>query len=64
MVQVADETTVMAHLMRRAAFGATKDKLEELVGHGYDQTVDSLIGVSKSEIDDAMVRRYFPDQSA
>jgi uncharacterized protein (DUF1800 family) len=65
MVKVADETMLMAHLMRRAGFGATKSGLEELAQDGYEPTVDSMIHPgTDSEINDAMVRRYFPDQSA
>jgi len=65
MVKVADETMLMAHLMRRAGFGATKTRLEELAQDGYGRTVDSMIHPdTDSEINDAMVRRYFPDQSA
>ncbi len=33
----------MAHLMRRAGFGATREELEQYVAKGYDATVEELI---------------------
>ena len=32
---------LMAHLMRRAGFGASKDELKALVEQGYEATVES-----------------------
>ena len=34
---------LMAHLMRRAGFGATRDELEELVPVGYESVVERLL---------------------
>ncbi len=34
---------LMAHLMRRAGFGATRDELETRVGQGYEATVEELL---------------------
>ena len=50
------ETAQMAHLMRRAGFGASPDELEELVAKGYEQVVEELLdpeghGVPEIEID-------------
>ena len=33
----------MAHLMRRAGFGATRDELEDHVAMGYEATVEELL---------------------
>jgi hypothetical protein len=33
----------MAHLLRRAGFGATRDELERYVDRGYEATVDELL---------------------
>ena len=38
-----DDIALMAHLMRRAGFGATRDELETRVAKGYDATVEELL---------------------
>ena len=38
-----EDLALMAHLMRRAGFGATRDELEALVAQGYDAVVDELV---------------------
>ena len=37
------EISLMAHLMRRAGMGATRDELEALVTQGYEAVVDDLV---------------------
>ena len=37
---------LMAHLMRRAGFGATRDELESAITDGYENTVDALLDTS------------------
>ena len=37
------EIALMAHLMRRAGFGATRDELEAYVAKGYEATVEELL---------------------
>ena len=55
---------LIAHLLRRAGFGATKDELDKYNSIGYENVVDALIDNNNSQrINDALVRRYFPDQS-
>jgi len=39
----SDSIALMAHLMRRAGFGATRDELERYVEKGYDATVEDLL---------------------
>ena len=38
-----DEMALMAHLMRRAGFGAAREELEQRVAKGYDATVEELL---------------------
>ena len=40
-----DQTDIalMAHLMRRAGFGASRDEIEERADRGYDAVVDELL---------------------
>ena len=57
------EMALMAHLMRRAGFGATRDELEERVAKGYEATVEELVDPETSGIpavDRDMMVRYFP----
>ena len=55
---------LMAHLMRRAGFGATRDDLESAIGDGYEKTVDALLDTSRvSYMPDDIIRRYHVDQS-
>ena len=57
------EMALMAHLMRRAGFGATRDELEERVAKGYEATMEELVDPETSGIpavDRDMMVRYFP----
>lgn len=59
-----DKIALIAHLMRRAGFGATKSQLSELAEVEYDQIVEDLLNpIIKNDINNALVRRYHPDQS-
>ena len=59
------DTALMAHLMRRAGFGATKAELEDYLTGGYEQTVETLLAPEGSNsTNDALIRRYHPDHSA
>ena len=57
-----DEIALMAHLMRRAGFGADRDQLERLVAQGYEETVEQLVDppadVPRADIDELF--RYMP----
>ena len=64
MVTTSPDVKLMAHLLRRAGFGATREQLGQYISIGYEKVVDSLIDTEdSSRINDALVRRYFPDQS-
>jgi uncharacterized protein (DUF1800 family) len=55
---------LMAHLMRRAGFGATRDELEESVAKGYDTVVEELLNPGDADsMPDDLIRRYHVDQS-
>ena len=56
------DIALMAHLMRRAGFGATRDELEILAEQGYEQTVERLLD-PPAEIpraDHHLLFRYLP----
>ena len=39
----SQDIALMAHLLRRAGFGATRDELEAFVADGYEATVEGLL---------------------
>ena len=52
---------LVAHLIRRAGFGANRDRLEEYAGQGYEATLDELLNPeSVPPFDDDLAYRYFP----
>ena len=54
------EVALMAHLLRRAGFGATRDQLDEYVGKGYEATVEELLHPEYGAPEDQdFVDRYF-----
>ena len=44
-----DDLAQMAHLMRRAGFGATRGELERRVAVGYEATVEELLNPPKED---------------
>ena len=55
------DIALMAHLMRRAGFGATRDELEARVAKGYDATVEELLDSESQEPTDRIeMMRYHP----
>ena len=58
------DVSLMAHLMRRAGFGATRNELEGYLEDGYEATVDKLLDPGESgHMPDDIIRRYHVDQS-
>ena len=54
------DTALMAHLLRRAGFGATRDQIEGYVAKGYEETVEELLHPEYSEPEDQdLLDRYF-----
>ncbi|MCH7652930.1 MAG: DUF1800 domain-containing protein [Chloroflexi bacterium] len=60
------EIAAMAHLLRRAGFGATRDELERYVAQGYEATVEELLHPEDGPPaldDEDLIRRYHVDQN-
>ena len=58
------DTALMAHLLRRAGFGATRDELEGYQAQGYDATVEELLHpAAAGNLPDDLIRRYHVEQS-
>ena len=58
-----EDFVVMAHLMRRAGFGATREELDWRVAAGYEATVEELLNPTEDQprADIALMLRYHPD---
>ena len=61
------DIALMAHLMRRAGFGATYAELEERANQGYEATVEDLLNPEaqpdlEMDILEAQVRRLERDE--
>ena len=55
------DIALMAHLMRRAGFGADRDELEARVARGYEATVEELLHPEEQEpVDRYVFLRYQP----
>ena len=53
------DIALMAHLMRRAGFGASRDELEQKVAQGYEAVVEELLHPgSANAMPDDVIRRY------
>ena len=56
---------LIAHLMRRAGFGASRDELEALAARGYEAAVDDLLNPERfPEIESDLLDRYFSGEGA
>ena len=52
---------LMAHLLRRAGFGASRDEIEAKAAEGYDATVAALLDPqAQPSIDEDLMLRYHP----
>ena len=55
------EITLMAHLMRRAGFGASREELETRCKKGYTETVEELLApLTQTPVDIYEFLRYYP----
>jgi len=52
---------LMAHLVRRAGFGAGRPELELYLAKGYEATVEALLHPGEDHLDEDIVRRYCID---
>jgi uncharacterized protein (DUF1800 family) len=58
------DIALIAHLLRRAGFGATRDELEAYQEKGYEATVEELLNPGDpSNLPDDLIARYHVDQS-
>ena len=56
------DLSLMAHLMRRAGFGATRGELEEYASRGYDAVLDDLLHPERfPEVEEDLMLRYRSD---
>ena len=56
------DIALMAHLMRRAGFGASRDELEARVAKGYEATVEELVQPEgQPDVDLDLMARYLPE---
>ena len=56
------DIALMAHLLRRAGFGATRAEIERRADEGYDATVEWLLSPDEQpEVDEYLLYRYHPD---
>ena len=63
-VQTGQTRRLMAHLLRRAGFGATPDELDRAMEKGYDSMVEELLDpAAPDDLPDDLTRRYHVDQS-
>ncbi len=61
----SSELALMAHLMRRAGFGATRDELDTCVARGYAATVERLLNPQDAPVmEEDILRRYHIDQNS
>ena len=61
-----DQIDLMAHLMRRAGFGAARDELERYAAQGYEATVEDLLHPEKAPPaleDEDLIKRYHVDEN-
>ena len=59
----SQDIALMAHLMRRAGFSATRDELEANVARGYGAVVEDLLHPGDPQnMPDDIIRRYHVDQ--
>ena len=55
------DVALMAHLLRRAGFGAPRDEIEARLAQGYEKTLDELLNPEEqSGIEEDLVLRYLP----
>ena len=63
-VSSRQEVALMAHLLRRAGFGATPTELERALEIGYDAMVDELLNPDHPDvIPEDLIRRFHKEQS-
>ena len=60
-----NQVELMAHLLRRAGFGATPQELDDYVENGYEATVEDLLHPEQAPpMEEDVIRRYHVDQNS
>ena len=55
------DVALMAHLLRRAGFGASRDEIEARAAQGYDQVVQELLNPEENPgVEEDLLLRYQP----
>ena len=63
-IESKQDLRLMAHLLRRAGFGATPDEFDRAMDKGYDAVLDELLDPAGDDIIPYdLIRRYHVDQS-
>ena len=58
------DISLVAHLMRRAGFGATLPELEKLAAQGYESVVDDLLNPEQfPRLDEDVLERHHPEHA-
>ncbi len=58
------DIALIAHLMRRAGFGASRDQLDTYMAKGYEATVEELLDPGEEQrMGDDLIRRFHPELS-
>ncbi|MGH8065255.1 MAG: DUF1800 domain-containing protein [Candidatus Entotheonellia bacterium] len=63
----SSDIALMAHLLRRAGFGARRDELERYVAQGYEATVEELLHPEHAPPalgEEDLIRRYHVDENS
>jgi uncharacterized protein (DUF1800 family) len=61
-VKPLTDLELMAHLFRRAGFGATREQLEAALAKGYEATVEELLHPeAQPDLDEDIIFRYYVD---
>ena len=60
----SQQRMLIAHLARRAGFGATPDELDRYVSMGYEAMVEELLNSTDSEHTTDVLYRLFPEYHA
>ena len=59
------DIALMAHLLRRAGFGATREEVERCVAQGYEATVEELLHPENAPVfEEDVIRRYHVDENS
>jgi uncharacterized protein (DUF1800 family) len=59
------DIALMAHLLRRAGFGAAREELERYVAQGYEAAVEALLHPENAPVfEEDLIRRYHVDENS